>query len=56
MSKQMEVTFTVDVQETPSDSDIVEWIEFELGARGSMSQHNLACGDIDAYNVQIKEI
>jgi hypothetical protein len=54
MSKQIEVTFTVDVQETLSDSDIVEWIEFELGARGSMSRHNLACGDIDAYEVQVK--
>ena len=56
MSKQIEVTFTVDVDESISDSDITEWLEFELGARGSMSQYNLAAGDIEGYDIEVKAI
>jgi len=56
MSKQIEVVFTVDVDESAKSEDVSEWLEFELGARGNMRRCNPLAGDIDAYDVEFKEI
>ena len=54
MSKQVEVKFMVDVEESVKEADVIEWVEFELGARGSMNRCNPIACDIDAYAVQIE--
>lgn len=51
--KTYEVTFQVDIDEDTSQEQVEEWLEFELGANGSMSASNPLRRDIDAYNVFI---
>jgi hypothetical protein len=54
MKTQIEVTFMVDVEESVTEPQIKEWLEFELGARGGMDRNNPADGDIEANSVQFR--
>ncbi len=38
--KSVKITFPEDFESTPTDSEVVEWLEFELGARGDLSLSN----------------
>ena len=54
--KTYEVTFQIDIKEDVSQSQVEEWVEFEIGASGSMSMDNpLSLDSLDAHNVIIRD-
>ena len=38
--KNVKITFPEDFESNPTDSDVVEWMEYELGARSNISLSN----------------
>lgn len=49
--KEIEVSFTTVVPVDATNEEICEWLEYELGARGSMNPNNPCDGDIDGSSV-----
>lgn len=55
--KSIEVKFTTKVPSHMTDREIQEWVEFQLNARGSLSNENpLADSDLTARHVDCVEV
>lgn len=53
-TKTYKVYFSVTIPEDVSQKNVREWLEFELGANGKMSQKNPLCGiDLEANSFSV---